>query len=144
MLLKWWFVYWLSRKHCGKRRKCWLPAFSSFSTMFLKGKSSNPSLCEEDFMLSFQRQISWLSHIDFVSRPVPSIWRKPKLFFLLHTQDCWVDTCDCWMSMLSQESFSSNLKNAPYTGEINHSIVIPVSHKKLYLNLVLIPAAVLD
>ena len=22
------------RKHCGKRRKCWLPAFSSFSTMF--------------------------------------------------------------------------------------------------------------
>ena len=24
-------------KHCGKRRKCWLPAFSSFPTMFLKG-----------------------------------------------------------------------------------------------------------
>ena len=24
------------RKHFGKRRKCWLPAFSPFSTMFLK------------------------------------------------------------------------------------------------------------
>ena len=24
------------RKHCGKRRKCWLPAFSPFSTMFQK------------------------------------------------------------------------------------------------------------
>ena len=24
-------------KHCGKRRKCWLPAFSSFPTMFSKG-----------------------------------------------------------------------------------------------------------
>ena len=24
------------RKHCGKRRKCWLPAFSPFPTMFLK------------------------------------------------------------------------------------------------------------
>ena len=26
-------------KHCGKRRKCWLPAFSSFPTMFSKGFS---------------------------------------------------------------------------------------------------------
>ena len=25
------------RNHCGKRRKCWLPAFSSFPTMFSKG-----------------------------------------------------------------------------------------------------------
>ena len=25
------------RKHSGKRRKCWLPAFSPFSTMFSKG-----------------------------------------------------------------------------------------------------------
>ena len=25
-----------SRKHCGKRRKCWLPAFSPFPTMFSK------------------------------------------------------------------------------------------------------------
>ena len=25
------------RKHCGKRRKCWLPAFSPFPTMFPKG-----------------------------------------------------------------------------------------------------------
>ena len=24
------------RKHCGKRRKCWLPAFSLFPTMFSK------------------------------------------------------------------------------------------------------------
>ena len=27
----------LGRKHCGKRRKCWFPAFSPFSTMFSKG-----------------------------------------------------------------------------------------------------------
>ena len=25
-----------SRKHCGKRRKCWLPAFSPFPTLFSK------------------------------------------------------------------------------------------------------------
>ena len=25
-----------SRKQCGKRRKCWLPAFSPFPTMFSK------------------------------------------------------------------------------------------------------------
>ena len=25
------------RKHCEKRRKCWLPAFSPFPTMFSKG-----------------------------------------------------------------------------------------------------------
>ena len=25
------------RTHCGKRRKCWLPAFSPFPTMFSKG-----------------------------------------------------------------------------------------------------------
>ena len=24
------------RKHCGKRRKCWSPAFSPFPTMFSK------------------------------------------------------------------------------------------------------------
>ena len=26
----------MGRKHCGKRRKCWLPAFSPFPTMFSK------------------------------------------------------------------------------------------------------------
>ena len=26
-----------SRKHCGKWRKCWLPAFSPFLTLFSKG-----------------------------------------------------------------------------------------------------------
>ena len=25
------------RKYCGKRRKCWLPTFSPFPTMFSKG-----------------------------------------------------------------------------------------------------------
>ena len=25
------------KTHCGKRRKCWLPAFSPFSSMFSKG-----------------------------------------------------------------------------------------------------------
>ena len=27
---------WRDRKHCGKKRKCWLPAFSSFSPVFSK------------------------------------------------------------------------------------------------------------
>ena len=31
------FVFGKGRKHCGKRRKCWLPAFSPFPTMFSKG-----------------------------------------------------------------------------------------------------------
>ena len=30
------FLYDKSRKHCGKRRKSWLPAFSSFPTVFSK------------------------------------------------------------------------------------------------------------
>ena len=30
------WCYCLSRKHCGKRRKCWLPAFSPFSHNVLK------------------------------------------------------------------------------------------------------------
>ena len=37
----------MDRKHCGKRRKCWLPALSLFPTMFSKGfffKVVNPSL----------------------------------------------------------------------------------------------------
>ena len=31
------FCFGNGRKHCGKRRKCWLPAFSPFPTMFSKG-----------------------------------------------------------------------------------------------------------
>ena len=31
------FALGMLEKHCGKRRKCWLPAFSSFPTMFSKG-----------------------------------------------------------------------------------------------------------
>ena len=31
-----------SRKPCGKRRKCWLPAFSPFPTMFVKDFYSRP------------------------------------------------------------------------------------------------------
>ena len=27
----------MGRKHCGKRRECWFPAFSPFPTMFSKG-----------------------------------------------------------------------------------------------------------
>ena len=30
------FCFGKGRKHCGKRRKCWLPAFSPFPTMFSK------------------------------------------------------------------------------------------------------------
>ena len=30
------YVSWERRKHCGKRRKCWLPALSPFPTMFSK------------------------------------------------------------------------------------------------------------
>ena len=29
-------LFWMDRIHCGKRRKCWLPAFSPFVAMFLK------------------------------------------------------------------------------------------------------------
>ena len=31
------FLFDKDEKHCGKRRKCWLPAFSPFLTMFSKG-----------------------------------------------------------------------------------------------------------
>ena len=33
---KWNFLGGNGRKHCGKRGKCWLPAFSPFPTMFSK------------------------------------------------------------------------------------------------------------
>ena len=33
-LLKWWFLFFQGRNHNGKRRKCCLPAFSPFRTMF--------------------------------------------------------------------------------------------------------------
>ena len=29
-----------AKKHCGKRRKCWSPAFSPFPTIFSKGQGS--------------------------------------------------------------------------------------------------------
>ena len=29
-------IFLSGRKHCGKRRKCWLPAFAHFPTMFSK------------------------------------------------------------------------------------------------------------
>ena len=29
--------FWKGLKHCGERRKCWLPAFSPFPIMFSKG-----------------------------------------------------------------------------------------------------------
>ena len=41
------------RKHCGKRRKCWLPAFSPFSTMFSKvffhRVVTKSGLCSKDY-----------------------------------------------------------------------------------------------
>ena len=30
-------LFWVIRKQCEKRRKCWLPAFSPFPTMFSNG-----------------------------------------------------------------------------------------------------------
>ena len=30
-------LFGIGRKHCGKRRKCWLPALSPFPTMYSKG-----------------------------------------------------------------------------------------------------------
>ena len=30
------YVFDRVEKHCGKKRKCWLPAFSPFTTMFSK------------------------------------------------------------------------------------------------------------
>ena len=41
-----------ARKHCGKRRKCWLPAFSPFPTMFSALPSTNFSF-SVTFILSF-------------------------------------------------------------------------------------------
>ena len=32
-------LFWMGRKHCGKRRNCWLPAFSRFPMMFFKVSS---------------------------------------------------------------------------------------------------------
>ena len=38
------------RKHCGKRRKCWLPAFSPFPTMFSKALNSKLGLCGKELI----------------------------------------------------------------------------------------------
>ena len=68
------------RKHCGKRRKCWLPAFSPFPTMF-----SNP------FFANFGRYHTGLFRKGFklkLSNSLPdnkfldlSNWKEPQTIF---------------------------------------------------------------
>ena len=49
------------RKHCGKNRKCLLPAFPPFPTMFSEGFSfgfvKNSGLCGKGLTLLFERDI---------------------------------------------------------------------------------------
>ena len=48
----------MGRKHCGKRRKCWLPAFSLFPTIFLNG-------CFLRVILSLDFCYAFTSHANF-------------------------------------------------------------------------------
>ena len=43
------------RKHCGKRRKCWLPAFSPFPTMFSKKLSPKGHQKSSSYSKGLQR-----------------------------------------------------------------------------------------
>ena len=54
-------------EHCGKRRKCWLPAFSPFPTMFSKGFSIGVVKsrdCLIKGLVFTRRQNFGLDHVD--------------------------------------------------------------------------------
>ena len=48
----------MGRKHCGKIRKCWLPAFSPFPTMFSKGSSLGVVKSRDCIVKNLQTTIS--------------------------------------------------------------------------------------
>ena len=52
----------MCRKHCGKRRKCWLPAFSPFPTMFSK-----------DFFLGVVKSRDCVAKGELLSQVTPSV-----------------------------------------------------------------------
>ena len=56
-------------KHCGKRRKCWLPAFSPFPIKFSTLPKANLSFWSH---LSFHLQMHW-------------IWTSPKFYYLVYS-----------------------------------------------------------
>ena len=60
------------RKHCGKRRKCWLPAFSPFPTMFLKGFFFNVVKSRNSIVKSGKE-------LKFVLGWTENIWVKEKM-----------------------------------------------------------------
>ena len=89
----WWWVKWTklvkikihdgkSRKHRGKRRKCWLPAFSPFPTMFPKHLfpgMSKLSLCCKKLSLNLWNQatLSCAGHV---------LWRLGLSYLMYHDQ----------------------------------------------------------
>ena len=52
------FFIWIGRKHCGKRRKCWLPAFSPFLTMFSKGYFLMVVKCQDCVIKSLRKEMT--------------------------------------------------------------------------------------
>ena len=52
----------MGRKHCRKRRKCWLPAFSPFPTMFSKGFFFRV-VKSWDYVVEFVEKITFLKKI---------------------------------------------------------------------------------
>ena len=95
-----WFMK--GRKHCGKRRKCWLPAFSPFSTMFSKGffsqsrlklglcgKELKPCVFDKVIMVkmigfAFDSRGNSVEKVQSVHLKVPL---KPATIFINHSQE---------------------------------------------------------
>ena len=65
----------MNRKHCGKRRKCWLPAFSLFPTMFSKLR-----LLSLDRKHCGKRRKCWL----LAFSPFPTMFSKLRPLFQGH------------------------------------------------------------
>ena len=68
-----WKIIWLSRKHCWKRRNCYLPAISTFPTMFSK-----------PVLLMCQNEYLWSTGLNSVAQKrIKKCW-----FFLKRGKDC--------------------------------------------------------
>ena len=66
------------RKHCGKRRKCWLPAFSPFPTMF-------STLPETNFNFSAKFNLSSANAFNMIKSKILSFGKELKLSYFATT-----------------------------------------------------------
>ena len=74
--------FWKGRKHCWKRRKCWLPAFSPFSAMFSKGFIyRDVKSCDSVLRVNTKRQNSDWSKLKILADDKLKVAQMMRLLF---------------------------------------------------------------